>query len=314
MRRMKNIWKKKRSPALLGITISNGSVKAIELTKKSGKFLVTSCAKSFYESENDFHHALQHVLDEIDGHGKQVAIALPDSLVMLQKISLDMALSEAEIFMCVQDEASKYFNVPAGELFLDVAILENSHKDVSSLLLNASSGTLAKDYQKQEVVWAAAKKEEVAARMQPFITLGLKISIVDVVSLTLQRVYSLEPTALNKTVGIAHFDGQALLFIILKNLESIYITVQPYIYPFDACKTLKQALTLFYASSQRDVPSVVFVSSDGFCLDDIQKDIQIQIANVELSSFKNLQEICTVKKYSPSEFLLNLGLAMRTND
>lgn len=311
---MKNFWKSKKTPSLLGIDTSNGAVKITELTKKAGYFLVTSCTRAPYSNENDITVVLGRALDDIGGRGKSVAIALPDAFTLTQKTYLDATLKEDEISMRVYDEASKYFNVTADALCLDFQILDGA----------SEGGQEIKEQQKKCVFWVAVKKSLLEMNMRPLIQSGLAVDVVEITSLSLQRAYSAilsKDVLRHQVIAIAHFYDYALLLIVLRDATCIYTAMEFYGnngggLGEEACTdALKKALRLFYASFPGELLPLVYLSCDDVLLGDISKNMSESMMKIDVSSvFINMAEICAAQKYSSYEFLPSLGLAMRGHD
>jgi Tfp pilus assembly PilM family ATPase len=302
---MKILWKHKKTPSLLGVDTSHGSVKITELTKKGGSFFVTSCIKISYSKESEITAALRQGLNDIDGHGKNTAIALPDTSALIQKTLLDARLNEDEISIYVHDEASKYFNIPIDQLCLDFQIVSPLYRDE------------IKPKQKKCVYWVAVKKSLLDIHTQPIMQAGLSVKIIEIVSLSLQRVYSAilpKDVLRHQTILIAHFYETELLLIALKNDECLYATTATF-GDETHLETLKNTLNVFYASSQRELFPTIYLSCDPIFFDEITKNMREPITRIDISPlFINIAETCIAKKYSLFEFLPSLGLAMRGYD
>ncbi len=160
---------------MLGLDISSSSVKLVELSRdKSGKYTLERCALEPLEQGwvNDGNienfdavgEVVQRVVRASGTKTKRAALALPPSAVITKKIMLPADLTDAEMEVQVEAEASQYIPFSLDEVSLDFCVIgpsQSSDQDV-------------------EVLLAASRKEKVLDRQALAEGAGLKPVIVDV--------------------------------------------------------------------------------------------------------------------------------------
>lgn len=168
----------KRPPApLMGLDISSSSIKLVELNQDGqGAWTVERCASEPLEADwvvdgnienfEEVADALKRLLKKSGARTKQVALALSHSSVITKKIVLPGALSEQELEVQVESEASQYIPFPLDEVSLDFCII----------------GPNAKSPADVDVLLAATRKEKVEEINNLAVVVGLTPVIVDVES------------------------------------------------------------------------------------------------------------------------------------
>ncbi len=149
-----------RQPApLLGLDISTSSVKLVELGQdRSGQLTLERCGIELFESGwisdgniekfDEVVEATRRLVSRSGTKAKNVAMALPASVVISKKIILPGGLSEREMEVQVESEANQYIPFSLDEVALDFSVV-------------GPSATSAGDV---EVVIAASRKEKVEDR------------------------------------------------------------------------------------------------------------------------------------------------------
>lgn len=167
-----------RQPApLFGLDISCSSVKLVELNRtKAGQLVLAHCAIVTLESGwvvdgnidkfDEVAAAVRRLVQKSGTPTRNVALALPPSSVITKKITLPGGLSDPELEMQVEVEASQYIPFPLEEVSLDFCIVGPSA---------ASAGDI-------EVLIAASRKEKVQDVQGLAEAAGLKPVVVDVAS------------------------------------------------------------------------------------------------------------------------------------
>lgn len=168
----------RRPPApLIGLDISSSSIKLVELTQDSqGAWVVERCASEPLEADwvvdgniekfEDVAAALKRLLKKSGTRTKRVALALSHSSVITKKIILPGALSEQELEVQVESEASQYIPFPLDEVSLDFCVMGPNAKSPSDV----------------DVLLAATRKEKVEEINNLAVLVGLTPVIVDVES------------------------------------------------------------------------------------------------------------------------------------
>ena len=207
---------------LLGIDISSSSVKLVELTQdKSGGLVLERCAieplergwitDGNIEKFDEVAEALRRLLKKSGTKTKNVALALPSSAVITKKITLPGGMSEQELEVQVESEASQYIPFSLDEVSLDFCIIgpnQNSPGDVDVLL-------------------AASRREKVQDRQGLAEAAGLKTTIIDIESyasrLAASRLIEALPNQ-GRDVLVALFEVGALTtsMQVMRNDEVLY--------------------------------------------------------------------------------------------
>ncbi len=206
----------KRSQPLLGIDISNSSIKVVELVRgdktpmRLERYAVEPLERGSIVDGNIDNaelaaDALTRAIRKLGSRNKYAAIALPSAAVITKRITLPAGLKEEEYEGQVETEASQYIPFPIEEVNLDFQIL----------------GPTANNPDDVDVLIAAARKEKVIDRVAVAEMAGLKPWVMDV-----------EPFAARAALDhVASFlpnggEGQILaLFQIGSNLTSLAVTL-----------------------------------------------------------------------------------------
>lgn len=165
-----------REPApLLGIDISSTTVKLVELGRSgAGSLVLERCAMEPLERGwiadgaidkfDEVAEAVRRLVRKSGTKTKNVAIALPGSAVITKKLMLPAGLSDVELEIQVENEATQYIPFPLDEVSLDFCVLGVSPN--------------SPDY--VEVLLAASRKEKVAERQGLAEAAGLVPVVLDV--------------------------------------------------------------------------------------------------------------------------------------
>jgi len=212
-----------RQPAaMLGLDVSSSSVKLVELGQdKAGHLILENCAivplergwitDGNIEKFDEVADAVRRLIKKSGTKTKNVAMALPPSAVITEKIILPGGLSDQELELQVETEANQYIPFPLDEVSLDFCIVGPS--------ANASGDV--------EVLIAASRREKVQDIQGLAEAAGLKPVIVDVESyasrLATSRLIANMP---NQGVGsiVALFEVGAMTtsMQVIRNDEVLY--------------------------------------------------------------------------------------------
>lgn len=162
---------------MLGLDVSSSSVKLVELSRnKAGQLVLERCAieplergwitEGNIEKFDEVAGAVRRLVKKSGTSTKNVAMALPPSAVITKKIVLPGGLTDVELEMQVEAEASQYIPFPLDEVSLDFCIV-------------GPSATSAGDV---DVLIAASRREKVQDIQGLAEAAGLKPVIVDVES------------------------------------------------------------------------------------------------------------------------------------
>lgn len=167
----------KKNPPLVGLDISSSSVKLVELSDSGkGKFKLEryaaeplprgAVADGNIENIEQVSDAVRRVWKKSGTRAKLAAIGMPPASVITKKIILPGGLSEEELEVQVEAEASQYIPFALDEVSLDFDVIgpaQNGPEDV-------------------EVLLAATRKEKVEDRVAVVEAAGLTPTVMDIES------------------------------------------------------------------------------------------------------------------------------------
>lgn len=207
---------------MMGLDISSSSVKLVELGQdRAGNLTLERCgieplergwiSDGNIEKFDEVVEATRRLISKSGSKTKDVAMALPASVVISKKIILPGGLSEREMEVQVESEANQYIPFSLDEVSLDFCVVGPSA---------SSAGDV-------EVVIAASRKEKVEDRQGLAEAVGLHPVVIDVESyasrLAASRVIGRLPGGGADAV-IALFEVGAMTSVmqVLRNEELIY--------------------------------------------------------------------------------------------
>ena len=218
----------RQSAPLIGLDVSASSVKLVELGQgRSGEWILERCAieplgagwisEGNIENFEEVVDACRRVVRRSGTKAKNVAMALPSSLVITRKIILPAGLSEQEMEVQVESEANQYIPFSLDEVSLDFCVIgpsEHSPDDV-------------------EVLIAASRREKVEDRQGLAEAAGLVPVVMDVDGiagrLAAERVIQMLPGAgLEATVALFQVGGEQTSLQVLRDGEVLYEREQPF--------------------------------------------------------------------------------------
>ncbi|KKW68612.1 pilus assembly protein PilM [Lampropedia cohaerens] len=173
----RSLFGAKQAP-LLGIDISASSVKLVELSggRRDGKITLERAAierlekgwvsEGNIENFDEVAEALRRLIKKSGTRTRNAALALPSSAVITRKIVLPSGLSEEELEIQVESEASHYIPFSLDEVSLDFCVVGPSKSSSDDV----------------EVLIAASRKDRVQDRQGLAEAAGLKAVILDIES------------------------------------------------------------------------------------------------------------------------------------
>jgi len=218
----------KKNAPLIGLDISTSGVKLVELSE-AGKGMLRleryaseplsrgAVADGNIEDIEQVSEAVRRVWKKSGTRAKLVAVSLPPASVITKKIVLPGGLSEDELELQVENEASQYIPFALEEVSLDFDVigpLQNSPDDV-------------------EVLLAASRKEKVEDRVAVVESAGLKPKVMDVDSYAaraaLDRVMRLLPQGgQGQIVALFQIGSQVTHISVLLDGQPLYEREQPF--------------------------------------------------------------------------------------
>ena len=216
-----SLFKRQAAP-LLGIDISSSSAKLVELGRnKNGQWVLERCAieplergwivDGNVEKFDEVAEAVRRLVKKSGARAKQVALALPSSAVITKKIVLPEGLSELELEVQVESEASQYIPFSLDEVSLDFCVIGPSA---------GSPGDV-------EVLIAASRREKVQDRQGLAEAAGLKPVVLDIESyaarLAAARLLETLPAqGVGAVVALFKIGGAASGLQVIRNDEVLY--------------------------------------------------------------------------------------------
>ncbi|WP_198969530.1 pilus assembly protein PilM [Xylophilus sp. ASV27] len=218
---VRSLFNRQATP-LLGIDVSSSSVKLVELGRdKGGRWSLERCAieplerglivDGNIEKFDEVAEALRRLVKKSGTRTRNVAMALPTSAVITRKIILPDGLSEPELEVQVESEASQYIPFSLDEVSLDFCVI------------GPSTGSLGD----VEVLIAASRREKVQDRQGLAEAAGLKPVILDIEShaarLAADRLIGALPKqGVNAMVALFKVGGAASTLQVIRNEEVLY--------------------------------------------------------------------------------------------
>ncbi|MGH8854239.1 MAG: pilus assembly protein PilM [Telluria sp.] len=214
----------KSSPPLAGLDISTSGVRLVELgdAGKGQLRLERYAAEPLprgavvdgnIENIDQVAEAVRRVWKKSGTKARHVALGMPPAAVITKKIILPAGLSEDQLEVQVESEASQYIPFALDEVSLDFDVIgqaPNSQEDM-------------------EVMLAAARREKVEDRVAIAEAAGLTATVMDIESYAaraaLDRVAGAMP---EQIVALFQIGAQATHVSVLRNGETIYEREQPF--------------------------------------------------------------------------------------
>ncbi|MDO5625200.1 MAG: pilus assembly protein PilM [Pseudomonadota bacterium] len=207
---------------MLGLDISSSSVKLVELSQdRAGKLTLERCgieplergwiSDGNIEKFDEVVEATRRLVTKSGTKTRQVAMALPASVVISKKIILPGGLSERELEVQVESEANQYIPFSLDEVSLDFCVV-------------GPSPTSAGDV---EVVIAASRREKVEDRQGLAEACGLTPVVLDVENyaarLAVGRVIERLPGAgVDAVIALFEVGAMTSNMQVLRNDELLY--------------------------------------------------------------------------------------------
>lgn len=218
----------KKSPPLVGLDISTSGVKLVELTEVGRNELRLerfaseplprgAVVDGNIENIEQVSEAVRRVWKKSGTRAKLVALGMPPASVITKKITLPGGLSEEELEVQVETEASQYIPFALDEVSLDFDVIgpaQNAPEDV-------------------EVLLAATRKEKVEDRVAVAEAAGLTPVVMDIESYAaraaVERITAQLPKAgQGQIIALFQIGAQVTHVSILLDGQPIYEREQPF--------------------------------------------------------------------------------------
>ena len=216
------------NPPLIGVDISTSSVRLVELAHGAkGEVRLeryaaeplprNAVADGNIENMDQVVEALRRVLKKSGTKAKHVALGMPPASVITKKIILPAGMSEDQLEIQVESEASQYIPFALDEVSLDFDVIgaaPNSADDI-------------------EVMLAASRREKVEDRVAIAEASGLKATVMDIESYAaraaLDRVIMQLPEAsTGQVIALFQIGAQVTHISVLLDGATVYEREQPF--------------------------------------------------------------------------------------
>lgn len=218
----------KKNPPLVGLDISTSGVKLVELSELGKNELRLerfaseplprgAIVDGNIENIDQVSEAIRRVWKKSGTRARHVAIGMPPASVITKKIILPGGLTEDELEVQVESEASQYIPFALDEVSLDFDIIgpaQNAPEDV-------------------EVLLAATRKEKVEDRVAVAEAAGLKPLVMDVESYAARAAIDRITAQLPKggqgqIIALFQIGAHVTHFSVLLDGQAIYEREQPF--------------------------------------------------------------------------------------
>ena len=216
------------NPPLVGIDISTSSVRLVELSQggkgelKLERYAAEPLPRNAVtdgniENMDQVVEAVRRVWKKSGTRAKLVALGMPPASVITKKIILPAGLSEDQLEVQVESEASQYIPFALDEVSLDFDVIgpaANSPEDI-------------------EVMLAASRREKVEDRVAIAEASGLKATVMDIESYAaraaLDRVTAQLPEAgAGQVIALFQIGAQVTHISVLLDGATVYEREQPF--------------------------------------------------------------------------------------
>ncbi|MFL6675401.1 MAG: pilus assembly protein PilM [Massilia sp.] len=216
------------SPPLIGLDISTSAVRLVELAD-AGKGEVRleryaqeplprgAVVDGNIENLEAVSEAVRRVCKKSGTKARLVALGMPPAAVITKKIMLPAGLSDDQLEMQVESEASQYIPFALDEVSLDFDVI----------------GPVANSPEDMEVMLAAARREKVEDRVAIAETAGLTATVMDIESYAaraaLEPVIAQLPDAgKDQIVALFQVGAQSTHISVMLGSETVYEREQPF--------------------------------------------------------------------------------------
>lgn len=217
-----------RNPPLIGVDISTSCVRIVELAHgaKDKLRLERYAAEALprgavvdgaIENMDQVVEAVRRVCKKSGTRAKLAALGMPPASVITKKIILPAGLSEEQLEMQAESEASQYIPFALDEVSLDFDII----------------GPAANSADDVEVMLAASRREKIEDRVAIAEASGLKATVMDIESYAaraaLDRVTALMPDAgAGRVVALFQIGAQVTHISVMLDGATVYEREQPF--------------------------------------------------------------------------------------
>ena len=240
-----------RSRPLLGIDISPAAIRVIELARLSDGWHVehyadhelprTVMREGSIVQVDQITQALREVIQKSGSRLKEAAMALPPGLVIRKMLTLPSDLSEDEVELQIEAEASQNLPFPLNELNIDFGVVGPSAVSPDCI----------------DVMLVATRKETITERLEIAQAAGIRTVVIDIESQALMAALNSKKDTAN-TLNAAR--SQAVLQI---GRDSSYFFVENH-----RALIFEHELNIGFQRLQKDLdryPEQILATTEAFC-------------------------------------------------
>ncbi len=225
---------------MLGIDISNSSVKILELSRSGDRYSVEARAveplpavavtDSNITDPEEVGSAIRRAVNASGSSLKVAAVAVPTSAVITRTVPMPADRTEDEIETEIRLEAPKYIPYPLDEVYLDFEIRGVSESNPDTL----------------DVSIVASRRENVEIRQEALESAGIEARIVDVEAYALENAFGVmasghESVRLEDRVAIIDIGTNLTTLTVVQDGSTIYTRDQTF-----GCEQLTSAISEAY--------------------------------------------------------------------
>lgn len=172
---------------LVGIDISSTAVKLLEMSRTGNKsYRVESYGmeplpeKAIRDDktiadEEVVADAIRRIVARVKPYAKYASISVAGPSVITKVITMEKGLSDNDMMTTISMDAESYINMPTEEVYLDFEII----------------GTNEKEEERNDVLLAASRRENVESRITAIELGGLKVKVVDIERYALESAFKI---------------------------------------------------------------------------------------------------------------------------
>jgi type IV pilus assembly protein PilM len=216
------------NPPLVGIDISTSSVRLVELAQgakgdiKLERYAAEPLPRNAVtdgniENMDQVVEAVRRVWKKSGTRARHAALGMPPASVITKKIILPAGMSEDQLEVQVESEASQYIPFALDEVSLDFDVIGPAANSVDDI----------------EVMLAASRREKVEDRVAIAEASGLKATVMDIESYAaraaLDRVVSQQPEAgIGQVIALFQIGAQVTHISVMLDGATVYEREQPF--------------------------------------------------------------------------------------
>jgi type IV pilus assembly protein PilM len=213
---------KTKYPSLIGVDISSTAIKLVELADagkgvhRLERYVIEPLVRDVVTDGNITNldlvsDALKRAHKRLGSRHRNVALALPASMVITKKIIVPSGQKEEDLEIQVEAEANQYIPFALDEVNLDFQVI----------------GPAPTNPEESEVLIAASRKEKVEDRVAVAEAAGLKPRVMDIESYAMQQAFELISPTLpasgrDQNIALVDIGAHVTHFYVLRNNQFLF--------------------------------------------------------------------------------------------